>query len=182
MKSKEYRELLLSETREELQKADAKASILLAASGIAFAALLTSGGASGWYPDRLSDGTARAFVWIAIGVALVGVAFVGAAVMPRLRAKSRHGEKLHYFGDVEAYWPKRWRIRSRADAYETARRDFATDLQSASTEEKYLEYLDDQIWHLGRMAYRKYRLISIGMYLYGIALVCAIVALIVEKT
>lgn len=66
MPERDLKEAILSETREELAKADAKASILLAASGIVFAALLAGGSASSWYPDKLSCHTARSFAWAAV--------------------------------------------------------------------------------------------------------------------
>ena len=103
----DYKEALLRETREEKPaKADAKASILLAASGIAYAALLTVGSASTWYPDALRDHTAALCTWAALGLSLAGIVFVAAAVKPRLRAKRPPREKPEYYGDVEAFWPR----------------------------------------------------------------------------
>ena len=71
--STKYREALLTETREELQKADSKASILLAASGIAAGALLSATLSGQWTPNKLHHGDARLFAWISITAGLVGV-------------------------------------------------------------------------------------------------------------
>jgi hypothetical protein len=176
-----YRDSLLSETREELAKADAKASILLAASGIAFAALLTAGSTASWYPDKLSCHSARVLAWVAVTLTFVGIVFVGAAVKPRLRAKRPHRGNPHYFGDVEAYWPRWWQLGSRKKLRESRRRQFAAALERTSSEREQNERLDDQIWILSHIAYRKYRLVSIGMWLYTAAAAAALVALVLEK-
>lgn len=176
-----YKGELLQETREELARADAKASILLAASGIAFAALLSAGSAGTWYPEMLSRAAARALVWVALGSALLGICFVGAAVKPRLRANPKLRGKPHYFGDVEAYWPRWWQVRSRRKLLASGRRDFAAALHVMSSAEEYDERLDDQIWTLSHIAYRKYRLVSIGMWFFGGAVVAALVALVLEQ-
>jgi hypothetical protein len=168
-----YKEALLRETREELAKADTKASILLAASSIAFAALLED-------PDKLLQDDARRLAW-ALALALAGICFVGAAVKPRLRATDVEAPTPHYFGDVEAYRPLPLRFWQRRQQVEAARARFAIELEAAASGSEYEERLTDQIWHLSHIAFRKYRLVSIGMWLYSAALVVGIIALVVEK-
>ena len=174
-------EALLRETREELAKADAKASILLAASGIAFAALLTVGSAGSWYPDKLSHHAARMLVWLAIALTLSGISFVAAAVKPRLRASHPRGPVIHYFADVEAYWPRWWKRRKRTQLVEKGRAAFGVALERACGPDEAVERLADQIWSLSHIAYRKYRLVSVGMWLYAGAVVSALGSLVVEK-
>lgn len=177
----QYRELLLRETREELQKADTKASILLAASGIAFTALLTSGSAATWFPDRLKNDIASTCGWAAIAAGLAGVVFVGSAVKPRLRHKAIRDDQIDYFGDVDSYRPRFWQVRHRKKMFADARKRYGKDMESASAVENYVERLDDQIWALSHIAYRKYRLIAVGMNFYLLALVAAVVSLVAEK-
>jgi hypothetical protein len=178
----DYRQSLLRETRDELARADAKASILLAASGIAFAALLSAGSTSSWYPDKLSHQGARVLAWIAVALVLLGIGVVGAAVKPRLRANPSEQSKPYYFGDVEAYWPRWWQLGHRGSLRQKGRDDFAKALQAlSSSAPEQSERLDEQIWTLSHIAYRKYRLVSIGMWLYAGSALAAVTALAVEK-
>jgi len=176
-----YKEALLRETREELQKADNKASILLAASGIVFTAVLTAATTIGWDPDRLSVKTARTTLWLAIGLVAIGVVLIAAAVKPRLRIRSGTHEEIDYFGDVEAYWPRWWQFRDRKNQLAESRQRFAQALSSGHQRQRYRERIDDQIWTLSHIAFRKYQLISYGLFSYGAALAAGIVTLVLEK-
>jgi hypothetical protein len=176
----QYRNDLLRETRDELAKADAKASILLAASGIAASAFVTVGNGGTWYPENLADHVARVFAWAAIGLTLAGIVTVGMAVKPRMRARHDVIGPPHYFGDVEGYRPPWWKIRARATKLRTQRTKFRNDLESTSMPE-LRERVDDQIWTLSHIAYRKYWLVSLGMRLYGLALLAGLVAFLTEK-
>jgi hypothetical protein len=169
-----YKETLLRETREELARADTKASILLGASAIAFGALFKD-------PDKLNHHTPRTLGWIALALTLVGICFVAAAVKPRLRAKHAKSPRPHYFGDVEAYRPPWGQIWRRRRHLEKARRRFGTELAEAATAAEYEERLTDQIWHLSHIAYRKYRFVSIGMWWYAAGLLVGLAALVLEK-
>lgn len=67
------------------------------------------------------------------------------------------------------------------EALESRRRELPAALKKTSSEREYSERLDDQIWTLSHIAYRKYRLVSIGMWLYAAAIAAALVALVLEK-
>jgi hypothetical protein len=175
-----YRGALLAETREELQKADNKASILLAASGIALSALLTAFAAGTWSPSHLTNRDAQFWTWTSMSLALIGLFFIGAAVKPRLRSKETERQVLHYFADVHGFWPKWYRIR-RAAALSEGRAQFDDALEAASTGENLKLRLDDQIWFLGHIAYRKYRLVDIGLWFFVISILLALLALATEK-
>jgi hypothetical protein len=175
-----YKEALLGETREELAKADAKASILLAATGVAFGALLTAIGNGAWAPGRVQHGDARLTVWISMAFALIGIFLLGSAVKPRLRSRAMGREQLHYFGNVRSYWPSvaLWNRRSRLDEGRTA---FDEALKLAANDANYEARLDDQLWFLGRTAFRKYRLISLGLWMLSGAVILALLALLLER-
>jgi hypothetical protein len=177
----DFKKTFLGETREELARADAKASILLAASGITFAALFAVGKDSRWYPGGLTDGAARVSAWVAVGLTLLGIGFVAMAVKPRLRAQRPEPGAPHYFADVEAYWPRWWHVLGRKKAVEAGRRDFGLALKAMSQESDFSERLDDQIWALSHIAYRKYRFVSLGIWLYGLAAAAGVVAFLLEK-
>jgi hypothetical protein len=176
-----YREALLSETREELQRADAKASILLAATGIAFSALLAAAGAGTWTPEKLQHGDARLAVWCSLALGLVGIGVLGSAVKPRFQARAMDREKLHYFGNVRAFWPTFWPLGDRKQRLEDGRLAFETALKKASTNANYEARLDDQIWFLGRIAFRKYRLVTISMWVFAISIGLAVAGLLLER-
>jgi hypothetical protein len=180
MTNERYKESLLEETREELAKADVKASILLAASGIGATALLTVGSAATWYPDHLKHPPAPLFGWLAVGLAVAGIIFVGLAVKPRLNPSSRRGRPPHYFGDVDEYYPKWWQRKSRDELLKRGLNEYGTAMASASGGE-YEKRLEEQIWTLGHIAARKYRLVSTGMRLFALAGVAALVAFLVEN-
>jgi Family of unknown function (DUF5706) len=170
-----YKQDLLRETREELARADTKASILLAASGIAFAALIKD-------PDKLTHHAARICSWLALAFTLVGICVVAAAVKPRLRTKHAQVLRPDYFGDAEAFRPAWLTLRFRRAKLNEAREAFGKALNAAAASEtERSDRLTDQTWHLSHIAYLKYRLVAFGMVFYGIAVVLGVVALIVEK-
>lgn len=176
------KETLLRETREELGKADAKASILLAASGIAVAALLASGNDADWYPENLYSLWARRLAWAALAVTLLGVGFVGSAVRPRLRRQdSLANNAVHCFDDVRHFVPRWWHVRSRASRARDGRSRFVAALHALAEDDKYEGRLNDQIWQLSMLARTKYRLVSLGMSCYVGAAVLALVAFLIEK-
>jgi hypothetical protein len=179
--SRDYKEALLNETREELQKADSKASILLAAAGIAMTALLSAVASNAWYPGKVHDHTARLLVWGALMLSVLATCALGAAVKPRLRTKSANKADLHYFGNVHEYWPSRWKVRNRRMLVQSHRETFGKALAKAATGENYDDRLDDQIWHLGHTAFRKYKYVSVGIGLFATALILATIALLLEK-
>ncbi len=79
-----YVRRLLDETREEVTRADTKASIVLAGAGVVVGILLTglvtgtvSIAGERWYVGTL--------VWISGGFLVTGVGFLGSAVYPRTR-------------------------------------------------------------------------------------------------
>jgi hypothetical protein len=175
------REALLRETREELAKADAKASILLAASGIALSALLTVSNKAPWYPDNLTELNARRCAWAAAALMIVGMLLVGAAVKPRLRAKHGTTPVVHYFGDVEAFRPPWWRVWRRDTDVDEARTRFSNALADLVDSDAAHARLVDQIWTLSHIAYRKYRFVGFGIWSFAAALALAVVALFIEK-
>jgi hypothetical protein len=176
----EYKKELLADTREELAKADAKASILLAASGIAALALLTVGSAGSWYPDNLSHHAARIADWLSLALMLVGVCCVASAVKPRLRERHSETVKPFYFGDVAAYRPPWYTLRDRGPKLEEAHSHFESRLEEM-TGADVAARVSDQIWQLSYIAYRKYRLLAIGIQFFALGLAAAVVALVVEK-
>src|SRR5215213_8207736 len=93
-------EVLLRESREELERIDLKASILLSVCSLALAALVHAAAYLHWDPRELGD--SQWFLWS--GMALGGAALVAlaAAVWPRL-GQGEGGEELTYFGHIAQF-------------------------------------------------------------------------------
>lgn len=92
---------LLRDTREELNRADSKAQILLGVFGIVYGVLLAAIVAGDWAPNHLCDGAE--VVWWAGAVLLTGgLALLMWVVWPRItHADGR--EKLAFFAHAAAY-------------------------------------------------------------------------------
>ena len=127
---------------------------------------MSEGSSAAWYPAKLSCDTASTLVWIAFGFGLAGICCVAAAVKPRLRTGPPSGDP-HYFADVEAYRPRLWQRRSRRRLMKEGRAEFHRALQGIDTDGKRAERVEDQIWALSHIAYRKYRLVTMGMWAFA---------------
>jgi hypothetical protein len=153
----EYLRRLLDETREEVTRADAKASIVLAGAGVVVGILL-----SGFITKDVSvagqPGIVKALVWFSGVLLVIGIAFLGSAVYPRVgRAERGHArwfaELVQYRGDEGAL----------SKAVETDRaEDDTRDLHQAVA--------------LALIVDRKYRLTQLGMWLLAGGFVMAGVA------
>ena len=97
----EYARQLLLETREELARADAKASLLFSAFGVIATAVGAVLIADDWSPFHLHN--CVEWIWWS-GVLLSTAAFflLGLAVIPRIK-HSTHEERLYFFGHVAEY-------------------------------------------------------------------------------
>jgi hypothetical protein len=149
----DYVRRLLDETREEVARADTKASIVLAGAGVVFGILLTgfvTGNVSlageRWYVGML--------VWLA-GLTLVGgVVLVGLAVYPRTSGAERgHGR---WFAEIEQFGKDESAL---AAAVEGDAHDGGRDLHQARV--------------LAGIVGRKYRLTKAGMWSLSIGLATA---------
>jgi hypothetical protein len=89
---------LLSEARTEVANADHKASVVLAALGIGFSAIMGGVFASNWRPSDLSD-RGQTFWWF--GAVCVSLSLISAAtaVWPRTGEKTSNGP-IYYWGQV----------------------------------------------------------------------------------
>jgi len=92
-------EVLLRESREELIRADGKASILLASAGIIIGAVVAAILADEWNPSDLT--CVRALLWwTGVVLALGGVACLGYAVYPQTKRRKKTPHLIAYYGDV----------------------------------------------------------------------------------
>lgn len=89
---------MLAETREELAKADQKASLLLAALGVALAAVAGAVGSNTVRPYGYGP-LGQMLFWAGCAVSVVSVFLFGSTVRPRTGRGSAPGG-IHYFGDL----------------------------------------------------------------------------------
>ncbi|MFG2826392.1 Pycsar system effector family protein [Streptomyces sp. NPDC048434] len=88
---------LITETREELQKADSKAGMMLTALGVALSALLGAISAGGITPQRYAP-VPQALFWTGCAAWVPALVMLGLAVAPRAGKPQRL--RAHYFGDA----------------------------------------------------------------------------------
>lgn len=88
---------MLVEARADIAQADHKSSMVLAALGIGFSALLGGLFASDWRPTDLT-GWAETLWWVGGSLAVASVVLAGLAVWPRIGAP--HKTHVFYWGDV----------------------------------------------------------------------------------
>jgi hypothetical protein len=140
-----YAQRILFEIREEVNRADTKASILLGTTGIAVGAVLGGLFAGSWKPFDLGSGE---WLWW-LGTAMVGasICLFLAAVYPRGRT-GPPSKMIAFYGDVLA---------------QESVSALVTVLERSSHAE--LELLADQIHAMSRVVHTKYRLIRTGIWL-----------------
>ncbi len=150
---------VLSATREELARADGKASLLLASSGVAVGALMAGLIAGDWSPFEL-DNRVEWLWWVGLLAVLLGVVALGLAVYPRTKASSPRGELIAYYGDVVAAPPGELEARLEASV--------------ASPRTALL----DQLRQVALIVQRKYRAIQFALWAFAVgAFLCTIAVL-----
>lgn len=143
---------MLAEAREDISYADHKASMVLAALGIGFSALLGGLFASDWRPTDLVSWGEVAW-WIGSACALASVIFAGVAVWPRVGSKTP-SDDVYYWGDVDRY---------QSVAALTAHLDQAPIDVIGRTR--------SQLWVISGIVVRKYEMIRRAMALGLVAIV-----------
>ncbi len=95
-----YATSLLSGIKEEIDRADAKASIMLASSGVAAGALLAGLIAGTWTPLELGA-TVQWLWWLGVAEAAAGICCLGWVVYPRRSTSDSESlQAVGYYGDV----------------------------------------------------------------------------------
>ena len=143
-KGHELTRRMLTETREELARADGKASILLASVGVVVGVLLGGIITGDWSPDKLAC-AAEGFWWIGVAAAGGGMLSLSVAVYPRL-VPAAPG-RVTYFEDVRRH--------------ETC----AALLPHINTEAERGDRDAEQLWRLSKIAHKKYRAIQVAEWL-----------------
>jgi hypothetical protein len=154
-----YTGQLLAETREELGRADNKASLLFAVFGVVNGALLAGLIAHNWRPEDLAAGATVVF-WVGAACAAAGAAGLGFAVWPRITRK-QPGGPASYYGDIVAYSKDRNALR-------------AALAEGAEGTDRAVE----QLAEISRTVWRKYQGIRFALVMFSVAAaLCACVVI-----
>jgi pycsar effector protein len=148
--AREYAATLLGEARDELTRADNKASLLLAAAGVAAGAVAAGMVSSGWTPERLQFPWSLAWFTGAV-FGLAGIATLVVAVYPRTKRGRDDEAELFYFGHAA-------RIKTPED--------LAAELKRSS--EHTFERSADQLWRVSQVVATKYALVRVAIWLLGL--------------
>jgi hypothetical protein len=164
---RQYAAALLVQAREELSRVDTKASIMLAAAGVALGIVLGDLVARGWSPFRLPIAAALVW-WVGVANVSVGIMALLAAVYPRHRRQiaptvGEPREYVGYYADVASY-------RSTDEVIKAIRRSAGRDL----------ELMAEQLLQVSKIADRKYRLLSWGVWLLVVGVAGAVSALLIN--
>lgn len=159
----DYGRTLLKETREELNRADTKASVAFGAVGVGAGAVL--GGLIGgdWRPTELGP-CASVVWWVGAVGAAIAVVLLAAAVYPRVE-HSKGRERLTFFGHAAEY---------------ESPAALASALAAVAACEQ--ERSADQLWHVARIARDKYRCIRWGLRVLGGSAVLIVGALLLAMS
>ncbi|MGW7366445.1 Pycsar system effector family protein [Streptomyces sp. NPDC054841] len=151
-----YADRLLANARDEVKQADAKASLLLAASGVALGAVLSVALSEGKSFVSMANSVEWLW-WTGLAAATAGVGLLGYAVFPRSsRTADAPDHLVAYFGDVAEH--------PRA----TLEARIARTLQTSTASSL------DQLYEVARIAASKYALIRRALCLFATAgVLCA---------
>ncbi|WP_128817862.1 Pycsar system effector family protein [Streptomyces sp. S063] len=153
---------LLVHSREEVNRADAKASLLLAASGIGLGAVLSAILGGDWVPFQLNNRFEWIW-WIGTALSLFGVIGLGFAVFPRTRRSVEpQTPSIAYFRDVA-----------------TNKKEDLESLIKATLASPKMPVLD-QLYEVSRVANIKYELIRFALGCFGLSLVACTGSLLLD--
>ena len=141
-----YGTQLLREAREELNRADTKAQVLLGIVGIGLGTVTGGLLAGNWSPFAMSNAVEWLW-WVGAAAALASVVVLAGAVYPRLDRRKGNAAVM-YYADV-------LRLDSTVTVTSALMRSSALDLERVA----------DQLYRVSRIVGQKYRLIRWGFWL-----------------
>jgi MFS family permease len=153
-------ETLNRETREELVRADNKATTLLSVLGLILGALLAGAVAGGSSPERL-NGSVQWLFWVGVALALIAEAALCSAVLPRMKTNLPK-EEVRFFVHVAQF-----------EDGESLR----AALLNAGSE---YDRLVDQVYALSKIIMRKYQLIRLAIALLALSVLCCMLSLVIN--
>jgi hypothetical protein len=155
-------EALLRESREELERIDLKASILLSVFGLALVGLAHAAAFEEWDPRTL--GAFQWFFWSGIAIAGAALVVLAGAVWPRL-VHAKDEEELTYFGHVA-------RHNKVEELHASIDREVATTPSPT-------DHAVKRLLTVSKIIDRKYRWIRWGMGLFALAVPLCTIAVVI---
>ncbi|MFI6899698.1 Pycsar system effector family protein [Nonomuraea sp. NPDC050394] len=152
---------LLAEAREELNRADTKAQVLLGVAGLGIGAVAGGLLAGSWSPLKLHVGLQWLW-WVGAVCALGALCCLAGAVYPRI---TKRALGIGYFGDLGRYG-------SAAEIADALRSRISGDLTE----------LADQIFAVSVIVIRKYLLIRWGFWLMLVSIGSIVGAAVIQLT
>ncbi len=150
-----HAEAVLASAREELVRADGKASLLLAAAGVAVGALMGGLIARDWTPFVLNNWVEWAW-WLGVCATIIAVVALAWAVYPRTRPSDPRPDVISFYGDV---------VTTPAEALETRLEQTIALPREAAL---------DQLRQVSLIVQRKYLAIQVALWAFaGGASLCA---------
>jgi len=155
---------LLVEVREELSRADTKASILLATWAVIIGFAVSNP------PTSVSAQTVTLRPewlgpwWLGLALTLLGTGLLVAAVYPRTRHLTTPTDRVYFFGDSSSH--------VNVESYRNA---------IVATGHAELDRIVDQLWTLSRAVSRKNYLIQLAIVAAGLGTILIVLALAVGR-
>lgn len=150
-KSKEAVRQMLAEARDDVKHADQKASVILAALGIGFGAVLGSQ-LAGSFDSGILSCAGQIVWWAGVLVAVASVAVAAFAVWPRYNLEDSPQHGITYWGHIAAF---------------KELSDFEKALEHADTTSEHRT--NHQLWRLSRLVLLKYRLVRTALTLGAVS-------------
>jgi hypothetical protein len=155
-------EALLRESREELERIDLKASILLSVFGLALVGLAHAAAFEEWDPRSL--GAFQWFLWTGVLFACAALVALAVSVWPKL-SRAEEDEGLTYFGHVARH--------NRVEELHAA-----LD-REASNHPSPTDHAVKRLLAVSKIIHSKYRWIRRGMALFAVAVPLWAIAIII---
>jgi len=152
-------ESLVTEARQELAQAEAKAVWLLSAAVIALGAVISGAESGGWSPDRFHSLLARSVLWLSMAASGAGVYWLAMSLLPRFRNDGNR-EKLAYFGHAAQFG---FETKDRT----VIRAELGAALLRAATQTDNLDRLSDRVFDISTIVLGKYRRIRKAIQAFG---------------
>jgi hypothetical protein len=165
-------ESLVSEARQELAQAEAKAVWLLSAAVIALGAVISGAESGSWSPNRMHSIIAEGLLWMSLAASAAGIYWLAMSLLPRFRNDGNR-EKLAYFGHAAAF------------GFDTSdrsviRANLGAALVRAATQTENLDRLADRVFDMSTIVLGKYRRIRKAIQAFGASAVLLGMAMAVE--
>ncbi len=150
-KTQEMAQRMLEEARADVVHADQKSSLLLAALGVGFGAVVGGQLQAGWDSSTLSV-CGQVLWWIGVAAAIVAVGMAACAIWPRYDLDDSPKYGVTYWGHVAA-------LNGPAELKSTLKEQEVTSLDRTS----------HQLYMLSRLVLKKYRFVRAALILAGSA-------------